>query len=125
MTEFFFDAHSIWQYAVLVVVIASLIFSFQSVMTPTAERFYRLTGVIVGIQVLLGLILWFLSSGWSLGFIQGWLHPLIGIAAVGVINAFTARARQAGPETGNRVFRTGIVVAVVLVVAAIGIGEMA
>lgn len=125
MTEFFFDSHALWQYVALAAVVVALVFSFQAEMTPTAERVYRLTGVVVGIQVLLGLILWFLSSGWGLGFMQGWLHPLIGIAAVGVINVFTARARRAGAETGNSVFRTGIIIAVVLVVAVIGIGEMA
>jgi hypothetical protein len=125
MTDFFSNAHSIWQYVALAAVVVALVFSFQSEMSPTAERVYRLAGAAVGIQVLLGLILWFLSSGWNLGFMQGWLHPLIGIAAVGVINVFTARARRVGPETGNRVFRTGIIIAVALVVAAIGIGEMA
>ena len=125
MTDLFLNAHAIWQYVALAAVIVALVFSFQSEMTSTAERVYRLAGAAVGIQVLLGLVLWFLSSGWGLGFIQGWLHPLIGVAAVGVINVFTARARSAGPESGNRVFRTGIIIAVVLVVAAIGIGEMA
>jgi hypothetical protein len=125
VTEFFFDAHALWQYVALAAVVVALVFSFQAEMTPTAERVYRLTGVVVAIQVLLGLILWLLSSGWGLGLMQGWLHPLIGIAAVGVINVFAARARRAGAETGNRVFRTGIIIAVVLVVAAIGIGEMA
>lgn len=124
MTDFFFDAHAVWQYVALAAVVVALVFSFQPKMTSISVSVYRLAGAAVGIQVLLGLVLWFLSSGWSLGFMQGWLHPIIGIAAVGVINVFTARARRADPETGNRVFRTGIIIAVALVVAAIGIGEM-
>lgn len=125
MTEFFFDAHSIWQYVVLVMVGGALFLAFQSQMTPTAERVYRLTAVSVDIQVALGIVLWLARSGWSLGFMQGWLHPLVGLAALGVLHAFVAKARAAGPEEGNRVFRVGIIIAVVLVVAAIGIAEMA
>lgn len=125
MTEFFFNAHSIWQYVALAAVVISLVFSFQSEMTPTAERVYRLTGVAVGIQVLLGLVLWIIDSGWSLGFMQGWLHPIVGIAAVGVLNAFVGRARKAESAEANGIARVGIILAVVLVVAAIGIGEMA
>lgn len=125
MTAFFFDAHSIWQYVVLVVVGGALFLSFQKQLTPTAERLYRLTAVAVDIQVALGIVLWLASSGWNLGFMQGWLHPLIGLAALGVLHAFVARARAAGPEDGNKVFRAGIIIAVVLVVATIGIAEMA
>lgn len=125
MREFFFDAHSLWQYVTLLAVVAALVFSFQKTMSPTSFKVYRATGGIVGLQVLLGLALWIFGSGWSLGFTQGWLHPIIGIAAVGVINVFTARAKETGPETGNKVFRTGIIIGLVLVVAAIGIGEVA
>lgn len=125
MTEFFFDAHSIWQYVALVAVVVALVFSFQTQMTPTAERVYRLTAVAVDIQVALGIVLWLASSGWGLGLMQGWIHPLVGLAALGVLHAYVSRARSAGPEGGNKVFRTGIILAVVLVVAAIGIAEMA
>lgn len=125
MSEFFFDAHSIWQYVAIASVVISLIFSFQGTMTQTAERSYRLTAVTVDIQVALGLILWLADSGWSLGLMQGWLHPITGIAAAGVLHVFVGRARVAGAEAGNRVVRVGIIVAVVLVVAAIGIAEMA
>jgi len=125
MTEFFFDAHSIWQYVALVAVVVALVISFQARMTPTAERVYRLTAVAVDIQVALGIVLWLASSGWSLGLVQGWIHPLVGLAALGVLHTYLSRARAGGPEAGNKVFRTGIILAFVLVVAAIGIGEMA
>ncbi|HEX6220679.1 MAG TPA: hypothetical protein VF115_06265 [Acidimicrobiia bacterium] len=125
MTEFFFDAHSVWQYVTLAAVVVALVFSFQTEMTPTSERVYRLTAVVVDIQVALGMVLWLASSGWSIGLVQGWLHPLVGLAALAVLHAFVARARAAGAEEGNRAFRTGIILAGLLVVSAIGIGEMA
>jgi len=125
MTEFFSNAHAYWQYVALAAVILALGFSFQSAMTRTAERVYRLTAVAVDIQVALGIVLWLVGSGWDLGILQGWIHPLVGLAGLGVLHAYVSRARQAGPEEGNGVFRTGIILATLLVIGAIGIGEMA
>lgn len=122
MTDFFLNAHAGWQYVALAAVVIALIFSFQSEMTPTAERVYRLAGIAVGIQVLLGLILWFADSGWSLGFMQGWVHPIVGIAAVGVLNVYVGRAREMEPAEANRSVRVGVIITVVLVVTAIAIG---
>jgi uncharacterized membrane protein len=125
MEEFFSTAHQYWQYVTLLAVVVALIFSFQPRMSETAERVYRLTAVAVDIQVALGIVLWLATSGWDLGFMQGWIHPIVGLAALGVLHAFVARARKAHPEVAQRTFRTGIIIALVLVVGAIGIGEMA
>lgn len=124
--DFLVTAHAWWQYAVVLAVIVSLVFAFRSaMMDSTAETVYRVTTVVVDIQVALGLIIWIFNEGWSLGFMQGWLHPILGIAAVGVIHAFVKRAREGHPEVANRTVRIGLIIAIVLVVAAIGIGEMA
>ena len=56
---------------------------------------------------------------------QGWLHPILGLAALGVLHAFVGRARKGHPEVANRTVRTGLAIAIVLVVATIGIAEMA
>jgi heme A synthase len=126
MSEFFFNAHAIWQYVVLVAVVVALVVAFRGpTMDRTAETIYRITAGVVGLQVLLGIIVWIVNSGWSLGFMQGWVHPILGIAAVAVLNIFIGRARKGDPEIANRTVRTGLIVAVVLVVAAIGIGETA
>lgn len=126
MTDFLVDAHSWWQYVVLLAVVLSLFFSFSNpMMTSTAETVYRVTTVIVDIQVALGIVIWLANSGWSLGLGQAWLHPLIGLAALGVLHAFVGRARKGHPEVANRTIRTGLIFAIVLVVAAIGIAEMA
>lgn len=126
MIDFFSSAHSWWQYVVLAAVVVSLFFAFRStVMDSTAEMVYRVTAVVVDIQVALGLVVWLSNSGWNLGFAQGWLHPLIGLAALGVLHAYIGRARKGSAETANRTVRTGLLIAIVLVVAAIGIAEMA
>ena len=125
MTEFLVNAHIWWQYVVLAAVIASLVFAFRSaMMDSTAETVYRVTAVTVDVQVALGIVIWLANSGWSLGFMQGWLHPVLGLAALGVLHAFVGRARKGHPEMANRTVRTGLIIAIVLVVAAIGIAEM-
>lgn len=125
MEDFFATAHQYWQYVTLLAVVVALVLSFQPRMSETAERVYRMTAVTVDIQVALGIVLWLAASGWSLGFTQGWLHPVVGIAALGVLHAFVGRARKTHPEMAQRTFRTGIIIALVLVVGAIGIAEMA
>lgn len=122
--DFFVTAHAWWQYAALLAVIVSLVFAFRGRMDSTAETVYRITLVVVDIQVTLGLIIWLFNSGWNMGFGQGWLHPLLGLAAVGTLHAFIGRARQGDPETASRTVRTGLLIAIVLVVAAIGVAEM-
>jgi uncharacterized membrane protein len=124
MTDFLDTAHQYWQYVTLLAVVVALVLSFQPRMTETIERVYRLTAVAVDIQVALGIALWLAASGWELGFMQGWLHPIIGLAALGVLHAFVGRARKSHPEVAQRTFRTGIIIALVLVVGAIGIAEM-
>jgi hypothetical protein len=125
MSEFFLNAHSIWQYVALAAVVIALVFSFQKEMTPAATIVYRVGSLAVGIQVLLGVVLWFMESGWSLGFGQGWLHPIVGIAAAGFVDVFRGRGVRTGGAEGQRIVRTGFIIVVVLVVAAIGIAEMA
>ncbi len=125
MTDFLLNAHDGWQYVTLLAVLVSLGLSFTQLMTPRKLQIYRLTAVAVDIQVALGIVLWLDVSGWSLGFLQGWLHPLAGLAALGVLHAFVSRAKRASAEDGNRVVRTGLIIATLLVVAAIGITEFA
>lgn len=126
MTELFLDVHAWWQYVVLLAVVVSLVFAFRgSMMDSTAEKVYRVTAVTVDVQVALGIVVWLADSGWRLGFMQGWLHPLLGLAALGVLHAFIGRARKGPGEVANRTVRTGLLIAIVLVVAAIGIAEMA
>jgi len=126
MADFFLSAHTWWQYVTLLAVIVALVFAFRStMMDATSERVYRLTAVAVDIQVALGIVLWLANSGWSQSFVQAWIHPLVGLGALGVLHAFVGRARKGHPEVANRTVRTGLIIAVLLVVAAIGIGEMA
>lgn len=125
MTEFLLNAHSGWQYVALAAVVVSVVLSFQSTMTPTIEKVYRATAIAVDIQVALGLFLWFSVSGWNLGLMQGWVHPIFGLVALGILHAFVGRARKADPTEANKTVRTGLIIAAVLVVAAIGISEMA
>ncbi len=126
MTDFFVNAHSGWQYVVLVALIVALYFAFaRPTLNATSSRVYSLSAVAVDIQVTLGLIVWILKSGWSLGVVQGWIHPIIGLAALGVIHVFLGRARKGHPEVAGKTVKLGFAIALALVVVAIGIAESA
>lgn len=127
MSDFLLNAHSGWQYVVLLAVIVAIVFSFRSgpEWGGPATRVYSIAAIAVDIQVTLGIILWIVDEGWSHGFLQSWVHPLAGLAALGVIHAFLGRARREAGADSHRLVRTGFIIALVLVVVAIGIGEMA
>lgn len=124
MTDFLINAHSGWQYVALVALVVSLVFAFRSrEMVPPAEMIHRITAIVVDIQVALGIAVWIDTSAWSGGFAQAWVHPIAGLAALAVLHVFIGRARKADSEVANSIVRNGLVIAVVLVVAAIGIAE--
>lgn len=124
MTDFLINAHSGWQYVALVALLVSLFFAFRRAeMTSTAESTYRITAIVVDIQVALGIAVWVATSAWSGEFAQAWVHPLAGLAALGVLHAFIGRARKGEPAAANRTIRNGLVFALALVVVAIGIAE--
>jgi heme A synthase len=125
MTDFLISAHSGWQYVALVALLVSLFLAFRTTeMTSAAETSYRVTSVAVDIQVALGIAVWIATSAWSQEFLQAWVHPISGLAAIGVLHAFIGRARKADPATANRIARNGLIITVILVVAAIGIAEV-
>ena len=124
MTDFLINAHSGWQYVVLVALLVSLFFAFRrQEMTSMAENTYRITAVLVDIQVALGIAVWVATSAWSGEFVQAWVHPIAGLAAIGVLHAFIGRARRDESGNANRIVRNGLIIALALVVAAIGIAE--
>jgi len=125
MTDFLINAHSGWQYVALVALLVSLFFAFRTrAMSSTAETTYRITAVVIDIQVVLGIAVWIATSAWSQELLQAWVHPVAGLAALGVLHAFIGRARKSDRETANTTVRKGLVIALALVVAAIGIAEV-
>ena len=125
MTDFLINAHSGWQYVALVALLVSLYLAFRTrEMSSTAETTYRVTAVVIDVQVLLGIVVWIATSAWGQEFLQAWVHPIAGLAALGVLHAFIGRARKADRETANVTVRNGLILALALVVAAIGIAEL-
>lgn len=125
MTEFLINAHSGWQYVALAALLISLLLAFRTKeMTSTAETTYRVTAIVIDIQVALGIAVWIASSAWSQEFLQAWVHPIAGLAALGVLHAFIGRARKADRDIANTIVRNGLIIALALVVAAIGIAEV-
>ena len=125
MTDFLTNAHSGWQYIVLIAVVIAIVVSIRSgtAWPGSGARIYAYAAIAVDIQVLLGILLWVTASGWDAGFAQGWLHPIAGLAALGAVHAFIGRARTAADATSHRLVRTGFIIGIVLVLAAIALAE--
>lgn len=126
MQDFLLNAHSGWQYVTLVAVIVAIF-----VATRSGEHWersspaYSIAAVAVDIQVTLGIILWIADSGWSESFLQAWVHPVAGLAALAVVHIYLGRARRAGDETSHGTVRTGLLIALALVIVAVALGELA
>lgn len=116
------DIHTLFQYAALLGVIAAIIQGFTGLLSPMV---FDIGIWVLRIQVVLGLIVWIGNSGWNLGAMQGFIHPIAGIAALGAAEAFNARGSRATDGSGDRTRANGFIIALVLVIAAIGVAEMA
>ena len=127
MTDFLVNAHSGWQYVALLAVIVAIVVAVRGGRdwAGTNTRIYSFSAIAVDIQVLLGIVLWVMDSGWNKGALQGWIHPVAGLAALGAIHAFISQARAADDETSNGLMRNGFLIGTVFIVIAIGVAEAA
>jgi hypothetical protein len=127
MTDFLLNAHSGWQYVALAAVIIAVVVAVRggTDWAGTNTRIYSFSAIAVDIQVLLGIVLWVADSGWSKGALQGWVHPVAGLAALGVIHGFISQARAADNETSNGLMRNGFLIGLLIIVVAIGVAEAA
>lgn len=121
MTDTLITLHSLFQYVALIGVVIGAVAAARS--QPPGSWPFTAALWALRIQVVLGVLVWLFAEGWSAGVVQGWIHPLSGIAAVGAVEAMTARARREGAT--SRPILTGYVIAAVLVVVAIGLAEAA
>jgi hypothetical protein len=131
MYEILREAHSGWRYLVILVgliaVIRMLIGWFTSGAWSTLDR--RLGTIFVSvldIQVLLGLVLWIMLPGWSLGpsAPAAYEHPVTMILAVAVAHGSWSMARRREPDTAKfRIAAIGFIVSAILI--ALGVTRIA
>lgn len=84
------------------------------------ERLGALYAAAIGLQLLIGIVLWVLQGRWDADDVfRSFIHPVMMIVAAGVASAGVARARRARSPT---VGLAAVVVSLVVVVVAIPSG---
>lgn len=81
-----------------------------------AARLGTVYGALLGVQFLIGAILWLMEGRWAVNDVfLAIIHPLLMILAVGVASAGTARARRTRNATVGLV---AVIASLVIIVAA-------
>ncbi|HJR92128.1 MAG TPA: hypothetical protein VJ938_06790 [Acidimicrobiia bacterium] len=114
-------AHSGIRWLVLVALVATVVVGFMRSSreeSPT-DRWLTWVGVLFGIQVLLGVILYIFNQGWDQGGFIAVYHPIGMILAIAIFNMGTGRGRKTGGGAGWRTIAIMTLVSLVLVLAAI------
>jgi len=116
--------HSIIRWFVLAGVLATIVVGFTSARAGRPwqgnDGLYRITAVVIDIQVAIGIILWLGTQAWSTenAFIA-YIHPVAMLGALGVFHAFVGKGRKAGEPSAHRSMAIGAIIALVLMVLGI------
>jgi CDP-diglyceride synthetase len=116
--------HSLLRWLVLLSAVVALIgygrALARSRLDDLATRLGSIYAIVLGVQFLAGLVLWFEQARWNgEDVFRSFIHPTLMITAIGTASAGTARARR----TGNAMIGlVAVVVSLVIIVLAIPSG---
>ena len=79
----------------------------------------RVTMIVLDIHVAIGIVFYVSGGWWNAAFLKSVAHPVLALAALGVGHAALARGRREGGSA--RTVATGLLGAVLLITAAIGV----
>ena len=117
--------HSLWRWAVLLVVTIALVRGLIGWLgsrpwTALDGTLARVTGGVVTLQVVIGVIIWLVERRWGDGLFLGLVHPLVMIVALGLIQAGTVRIKRAsGDAAKHRTLALSLLLGLFLITAAI------
>lgn len=128
MTDLLFTVHQALGYLVSVVVLATAVTAFGR--AKNAQEFtsglYRAAFGLLTLQVVFGILLYGLDGYWNAAPMLAYVHPILGVAALGAGQAMLGRARKTQMAAdAHRLAGRGLVVALVLILAAIGVASAA
>jgi hypothetical protein len=117
--------HSLLRWLVLLGAIAALVGYGRAVarsrMDDLAERLGSLYAMLLGVQFLVGLILWLVQGRWDGDEVfRSFIHPALMLLAIGIASAGTARARRGGSAVVGLV---AVIASVVVIVVAVPSGS--
>lgn len=113
--------HTNLGYLVVVVVLVAAVLARRAPAETPVSRVTSLTMVLLDVHVTIGIALYVVGSWWQGPALIAYVHPLLALAALGVGHAALARARR---ERSPRVASTGLLGALVLIVAAVGVASI-
>lgn len=116
------DFHAEMQFAVLAALVAGVVLALWWSRRQALFRRvpFSIAVGILDLQVLVGIVIWFEGEGWDLGVVQGILHPLLALAALGVAHAALVRGRRTQDAgAAYRMVAIGLAVATAVVLLAV------
>ncbi len=121
--------HSLWRWVVLLAVTVALVRGVLGWLRggtwTSNDRLLALVTIItLDIQLVLGLIIYFIGNHWESGTFVAYVHPLVMIIAIVVAHTTTIMIRRTEPATAKfRTLAIGLFIAIFLITAAIPSGS--
>lgn len=110
--------------SVIVLIVAVIAFGRAKDSREFDPGLYRLTYILLSLQVLIGLALYGLDGYWNAAPLIAYVHPLLAIAALGAGQSLLGRARKTQMAAdAHRLAGRGLLLSFVLVLAAIGVAS--
>lgn len=128
MTELLLIVHPWLGYAALALVLVACLAAFKRAKDGVEFRagLYRAAYLLLSVQVLLGIVLYGLGGYWDAAPLIAYVHPVLGILALGVGQALLGRARRTQMAAlAHRLAGRGLLITLLLVVLAIGVASFA
>lgn len=114
--------HTNLGYLVFAVVLVATVLAFRGgTVEAPVSRFTSLTMVLLDIHVTIGVVLYVVGDWWGADLLVAVVHPVLALGALAVGHIGLGRARR---ERNPRHAATGLLGALVLVTAAIGVASM-
>lgn len=126
MTAVLADVHQWLGYLVSVVVLGAALVAFRKAKEAAEFRPgpYALAMVLLDLHVTLGIVLYGAGQYWNARPEVAYVHPVLAFAALGVGHALLSRARSTQMAVdAHRTAGRGLVFALLLVLAAIGVAS--
>jgi len=100
------ELHSIWRYAVLIAGLGALIFGFMAMTgarpwDALTERRSAIFPIVMDVQLLIGLAVWFFTSWPRADTYLAWIHPGLMILAIGLAHAGRALSEREGDSNAK------------------------
>ena len=126
MTELLLQIHPWVGYAVSILVLVAALVAFKR--AKDGREFeaglFRVAYLLLSLQVLTGIVLYGLGGSWDAAPLIAYVHPVVGIVALGIGQALLGRARKTQMAAdAHRLAGRGLVIALVLILVSIGVAS--